>query len=85
MIKVFSDNAWSDYTYWQVQDRKTLKKINQLIRDIERDNFKGLGKPEPLKHDYQGLWSRRINDVDRLIYYIEKENLFIVACKGHYN
>ena len=72
MNKTWSDNAWEDYTYWQTQDRRTLKKINDLLRDIERDPFGGIGKPEPLKHEWQGYWSRKINDSDRLIYRINK-------------
>lgn len=84
MLKIFTDNAWNDYLHWQTQDKKTLKRINKLIRDIESTPFAGLGKPEPLKFDYTGYWSRRINEVDRLIYSIEEETINILACKGHY-
>jgi len=82
--KVWSDNGWQDYLYWQVQDRKTLKRINELIRDIERDPFNGKGKPEPLKHDLQGYWSRRINDSDRLVYRIANGQIEIATCRSHY-
>ena len=74
-----------DYLYWQVQDRKTLKRINTLLRDIERDNFNGIGKPEPLKGELSGFWSRRIDDSNRLVYRIRAGILEIVACKGHYD
>jgi len=67
MNKTWSDNAWEDYLYWQTQDRKTLKRINDLLRDIERDPFGGVGKPEPLKHEWQGYWSRRINETCRAL------------------
>jgi len=82
--KVWSDNGWQDYLYWQMQDRKTLKRINELIRDIERNPFNGKGKPEPLKHDLQGYWSRRINEVDRLVYRIANEQIEIATCRSHY-
>ena len=72
MQKAWTDEGWEDYLYWQGQDRKTLRRVNQLIRDIERNPFNGLGKPEPLKHDKQGYWSRRIDDANRLIYKIEE-------------
>ena len=84
MNKVWSDNGWQDYLYWQMQDRKTLKRINELIRDIERNPFNGKGKPEPLKHDLQGYWSRRINEVDRLVYRIANEQIEIATCRSHY-
>ena len=85
MIKRFSDNAWEDYLYWQTQDKKTLKRINKLIKDIERTPFEGMGKPEPLRFNWAGYWSRRINDVDRIIYSIEKDTINILGCKGHYD
>ncbi|MZK52003.1 Txe/YoeB family addiction module toxin [Clostridium beijerinckii] len=84
MNKVWSDEAWDDYIYWQSQDRKTLKRINQLIKDIERNGYEGIGKPEPLKHDLQGFWSRRIDDVNRLVYRIENGQLEIAQCRLHY-
>ena len=85
MNKIWSDNAWEDYTFWQTQDRKTLKKINDLLKDIERAPYEGIGKPEPLKHEWQGYWSRRINDCDRLIYRINNDQLEVTACRSHYD
>lgn len=84
MNKAFSEIAWGHYIYWQKEDKKILKKINELIRDIERNGNEGIGKPEPLKHELSGLWSRRITDVHRLIYSIDEENINIVSCKNHY-
>ena len=84
MKKIWFDEAWEDYIYWQTQDKKTLKRINMLLKDIERDNFDGLGKPEPLKGDMSGFWSRRIDDVNRLVYRIREDVMEIVSCKGHY-
>jgi toxin YoeB len=85
MNKVFSDFAWEDYIQWQTEDKKTLRKINELIKDIERNGYEGIGKPEPLKHDLTSYWSRRITDKDRLIYRILDETIYIIACKGHYD
>ena len=85
MNKTWSDNAWEDYLYWQTQDRKTLKRINDLLRDIERDPFGGIGKPEPLKHEWQGYWSRRINETDRLVYRVNNDQLEVAACRSHYD
>ena len=84
MKKIWFDEAWEDYTYWQTQDKKTLKRINMLLKDIERGNFDGIGKPEPLKGDMSGFWSRRIDDVNRLVYRIRGDVISIVSCKGHY-
>ncbi|MBD5507421.1 MAG: Txe/YoeB family addiction module toxin [Lachnospiraceae bacterium] len=84
MKKIWFDEAWEDYTYWQVQDKKTLKRINMLLKDIERGNYDGIGKPEPLRGDMSGFWSRRIDDVNRLIYRIRGDVMEIVSCKGHY-
>ncbi|MCI7108418.1 MAG: Txe/YoeB family addiction module toxin [Agathobacter sp.] len=84
MQKSWYDKAWDDYLYWQSQDKKTLKRINQLIRDTERDPFNGIGKPEPLKGDLSGFWSRRIDDTNRLVYRVNGELLEILSCKGHY-
>lgn len=78
-------DAWEDYLYWQSQDKKILKRINQLIKDMRRDPFNGIGKPEPLKGNLTGLWSRRINERHRIVYLIENEALLIFSCKGHYN
>lgn len=84
--KIWSDEAWTDYLYWQVQDKKTLKRINQLIKDIERNGpTDGIGNPEPLKDNLQGAFSRRINAKDRLVYYMENERIYIAQCRGHYN
>lgn len=82
----FDDDAWDEYLYWQNQDRKTLKKINNLLEDIKRNGaLKGIGKPEPLKHDKSGLFSRRIDEANRLIYKIDElQNIKIICCKGHY-
>jgi len=85
MNKVFSDVAWQHYQYWAVTDKKILKKVNRLIHDIERNGNDGLGKPEPLKNELSGFWSRRITDVHRLVYSIDEDNIYIVKCKGHYN
>ena len=84
MKKIWFDEAWEDYLYWQTQDKKTIKRINMLLRDIERGNFDGLGKPEPLKGDMSGFWSRRIDEVNRLVYRIADGVLEIASCKGHY-
>lgn len=85
MKKIWFDEAWDDYMYWQTQDKKTLKRINQLIRDIERGNgFDGIGKPEPLKNEFSGFRSRRIDDCNRLIYRIVGDTLEILSCRGHY-
>ena len=84
MKKIWSDKAWDDYLYWQAQDKKTLKRVNQLVKDIERSNFEGIGKPEALKDNLSGFWSRRIDDANRLIYRINGEFIDILSCKGHY-
>ena len=87
MAKIaFSEAAWQDYLYWQTQDKKTLKKVNQLLKDTERNNFEGLGKPEALKHDLSGYWSREITEEDRLVYRLDENgDLHIVSCRTHYN
>lgn len=85
MNKIFTDNGWKDYVYWETADRKTLKRINTLIEDIARNGNEGIGKPEPLRNNLSGFWSRRINDKDRLIYKIEEDNIYILSCKYHYN
>ncbi|MCL2207109.1 MAG: Txe/YoeB family addiction module toxin [Fibromonadales bacterium] len=84
MNKSFSDNAWEEYTYWQSQDKKTLKRINALLKDIDRSPYEGIGKPEPLKENWSGFWSRRIDDVNRIIYKVENGHLIIVQCGSHY-
>ena len=78
-------DAWDDYIYWQTYDRKTLKKINDLVKDIARNNYTGIGKPVPLKENLAGWWSRRIHDADRLVYRIDGEICLILQCKGHYD
>ncbi|MBQ4253090.1 MAG: Txe/YoeB family addiction module toxin [Erysipelotrichaceae bacterium] len=80
MNRVFTANGWEDYVYWQKQDAKALKKINALLEDIARHGNRGLGKPEPLLGDLMGFYSRRINDRDRLIYRLEGDSIFILAC-----
>ena len=85
MHKVWFDEAWDDYLYWQAQDKKTLKRINALMKDIERSGFEGIGKPEPLKGNLSGFWSRRIDDVNRLVYRIKDGTIEIVSCRGHYD
>ena len=84
MNKIFSDIAWGHYVYWQTEDKKILRKINELLQDIERHGNAGLGKPEPLKHELSGFWSRRITNVHRLIYSIDENNIYIVSCRNHY-
>lgn len=84
MKKIWFDEAWEDYLYWQTQDKKTVKRIHMLLKDIERGNFDGIGKPELLKGDMSGFWSRRIDDINRLVYRIRDNVLEIVSCKGHY-
>jgi addiction module toxin, txe/yoeB family len=81
----FADDAWSEYLYWQTQDKKTLKKINALLKEIQRNPFDGAGKPEPLKNDKSGLWSRRINDKDRLVYSVNNDFIIVYQCKCHYD
>ena len=84
MKKIWFDEAWDDYLYWQTQDKRTIKRINALLKDIEREPFSGIGKPEPLKGEFSGFWSRRIDDVNRIIYRINDGVLEIVSCKSHY-
>lgn len=81
----WDSDAWEDYCQWQRIDKTTLKRINALIKDAQRDPFSGIGKPEPLKHDMSGFWSRRINAEDRLTYYLMDNVLVIISCKGHYD
>ena len=80
----FTDEAWEDYLYWQSYDKKILKKINALIKDIKREPFGGIGKPEPLKYELSGYWSRRITDEHRLVYEMFEESIVVVACRYHY-
>lgn len=85
MNKAFTDIGWEDYLYWQTEDRKTLRKINTLLKDIERNGNEDIGKPEPLTGDLSGFWSRRINQKDRLIYALEMDQIIIIACRYHYD
>jgi toxin YoeB len=80
----FSSNGWEDYLYWQSADKTILKRINRLIAEIQREPFEGIGKPEPLKHQLSGFWSRRIDDRHRLVYAIENDTLLIAQCRDHY-
>lgn len=82
---IFSQNSWEDYTSWQSEDRKILKKINTLIKDIQRNPYEGSGKPEPLKYDLSGLWSRRIDRDHRIVYQVINNELFIYSCRYHYD
>ena len=86
MRKIWTEQGWDDYLYWQTQDKKTLRRINDLVKDIERNGVaNGIGKPEPLKGDLQGFWSRRIDEKNRLVYNQSSDGaLCIVACRGHY-
>ena len=84
MSIVFSANAWEDYLFWQETDKQMLKRINLLIRAIQRDPFSGIGKPEPLRHSLAGYWSRRINDEHRIVYKIEQDELRIAQLRYHY-
>lgn len=81
----FSEQAWEEYLYWQTQDKKTLRRINTLLQDISRNGYTGIGKPEPLKGDLTGFWSRRIDDTNRLVYRQNGETTEIIQCKGHYD
>lgn len=84
MRLTFSDEAWDDYIFWQTTDRKILKRINVLIKDIKRSPFDGIGKPEPLKFNLSGFWSRRIDEEHRLVYAVEDEKILIASCRYHY-
>lgn len=84
MNKLFTDNAWLDYVYWQTEDRKTLKKINQLFEDISRNGNRGIGKPEPLTGNLSEFWSRRIDEQNRLVYKIDDGSIIILSCRYHY-
>ncbi|MFI0937674.1 Txe/YoeB family addiction module toxin [Streptomyces sp. NPDC021020] len=81
---VFASRAWEDYLWWQQQDRRVLKRINTLVADIARNGNEGIGKPEPLKHGFQGYWSRRITDEHRLIYKVTDDSVLIAQCRYHY-
>lgn len=81
----WTDEAWQDYIDWQTQDKKTLKRINRILEDIRReDPFKGIGKPEPLRENLSGFWSRRIDDTNRLVYVVDEEHITVISCRYHY-
>lgn len=80
----FSSDAWREYLYWQTQDKRTLRRINELLRDIERGGYEGIGKPEPLRENFSGYWSRRIDEQHRLVYRLVGDVCEIIQCKGHY-
>lgn len=82
---VFTEQAFDEYQYWQTQDKRILKRINQLLKDISRDPFKGIGKPEPLRENLTGYWSRRIDETNRLVYRVGKGQIEVYQCKGHYD
>ncbi|MBU0474352.1 MAG: Txe/YoeB family addiction module toxin [Bacteroidetes bacterium] len=82
---LFIEESWEDYLYWQTTDKKILKRINEILKDISRTPFDGIGKPEPLKHKYKGFWSRRITDEHRLIYQIKNDEIRVVKCRFHYD
>lgn len=84
MRLLWEDRAWEDYLYWQKQDRKTLKRINAVIGDIKRTPFEGIGKPEPLRGNLGGYWSRRIDEVNRLVYFEKEDIIYVISCRGHY-
>lgn len=84
MKLVWTESAWEDYIWWQTEDRKVLKRINRLIKEIQRNGNSGIGKPEPLKHGFQGYWSRRITDEHRLVYKIFGDELRVASCRYHY-
>lgn len=84
MMLAFAQAAWEDYLYWQQTDRKILKRINTLIKDIERQPFDGIGDPEPLKHNWSGYWSRRIDREHRLVYKVTDSSIILVQCRYHY-
>lgn len=84
MNKAWQDDAWEDYLYWQSQDKKTLKRINLILKDIDRNKYEGLGKPEPLSGNLTGYWSRRIDDKNRIVYKIENNQIIIAQCGSHY-
>ncbi len=82
---VFSERAWQEYIYWQTQDKKTLKRINLILQDIIRNGYDGIAKPEPLKENLSGFWSRRIDEANRIVYRISEDRIEIIQCKGHYD
>lgn len=85
MRLLWEDRAWDDYLYWQMRDKKVLKRVNLLIKDIRRSPFDGIGKPEPLKNNLSGWWSRRIDEINRIVYYEQDGIIYVVSCRGHYD
>ncbi len=83
-LLAWTDDAWSDYVYWQGQDKKTLKRINKLITDTKRSPFEGIGKPEPLKENLSGFWSRRVDESNRLVYAVDDSHITVLSCRYHY-
>ena len=83
-LLAWTDEAWSDYVYWQGQDKKTLKRINKLIIDTKRSPFEGIGKPEPLKENLSGFWSRRVDESNRLVYAVDDTHITVISCRYHY-
>ena len=84
MLKIWHDDAWEDYLYWQTQNKKTLNRVNKLLKDIERNGYVGIGNPEPLKYKWAGFWSREIDEKNRLVYRIHGNNIEIAQCRTHY-
>ena len=85
MKLLWEERAWDDYLYWQTQDKKNARRINALLKEVQRTPFDGLGKPEPLKGNLSGLWSRRIDEKHRIVYFVQNDTVHIIACKGHYD
>ena len=83
-LLAWTDDAWVDYVYWQGQDKKTLKRINKLITDTQRSPFEGIGKPEPLKENLSGFWSRRVDESNRLVYAVSDSHITVISCRYHY-
>ncbi len=84
MKLLWEEKAWEEYCYWQNEDKKTLKRINAIIKDIQRSSFEGIGKPEPLRGHLSGWWSRRVDEVNRIVYCEKDGSIIIASCKGHY-
>lgn len=85
MRLLWEDRAWDDYLYWQTQDKKTLKRINILVEEIKRTPFEGRGKPEVLKDNLSGYWSRRIDETNRIVYFVQNDVVYVISCRGHYS
>ena len=83
-LLAWTDDAWADYVYWQGQDKKTLKRVNKLITDTKRSPFEGIGKPEPLRENLSGFWSRRVDESNRLVYAVNDSHITIISCRYHY-